>query len=427
MFSDRMNGIRGVFLPLVLILTPLSEAQEPPPAPAPAPPAAPADPAPVVGEVTANDVYVRSGPSLNHYTVTKLSAGQRVTIVGEQPEWYEILPPDGTFSLVSEQYVDTPDGVAGVINGENVRARAGSLLSEDKYTVQVMLSRGAQVRIIGRTADGFYKIAPPAGAALWISRQFVEVVPGTLVDLEAGQGKSSPGSPAGAGPQAATPTSAAGSASGASSGDLAAVPLSKHRDRLEELDQAMRSELEKPLPQRELSALIAQYQQVADQPDDELAGQYASIRVDQLKSMADMIAAVDRLRSLNESTEAERKEALRQRTEMVNPARTIPTGFDVQGELRKSAVFADTPGNRRYRLVDPRSSYHRTLAYVVIPEDSSINPDDFLGRYVGVRAIEKKLQTGLVDPVPVYVAAEIIAIEDSAVGLDNASANSAGP
>ena len=61
------------------------------------------------GEVTANDVYVRSGPSLNHYTICKLPAGHRVQIVGDRGDWYEVLPPEGTFSLISSEYVDTVD------------------------------------------------------------------------------------------------------------------------------------------------------------------------------------------------------------------------------------------------------------------------------------------------------------------------------
>ena len=36
------------------------------------------------GEVTGNDVYVRSGPSLNHYPVCKLNAGTRIAVVGEE-------------------------------------------------------------------------------------------------------------------------------------------------------------------------------------------------------------------------------------------------------------------------------------------------------------------------------------------------------
>src|SRR5512147_1454717 len=57
-------------------------------------------------EINANDVYVRSGDSLNHYTIIKLKAGDRVSVVSERGDWYEILPPEGTFSLISGDYVD---------------------------------------------------------------------------------------------------------------------------------------------------------------------------------------------------------------------------------------------------------------------------------------------------------------------------------
>ncbi|GAG00500.1 unnamed protein product, partial [marine sediment metagenome] len=72
-----------------------------------------------VGEVTGNDVYVRSGGSLNHYPVCKLKAGDRLTIVSGRGNWYEILPPEGVFSLISGEYVDTVDNKDGVVNGNN--------------------------------------------------------------------------------------------------------------------------------------------------------------------------------------------------------------------------------------------------------------------------------------------------------------------
>ena len=126
-----------------------------------------------IGEINANDVYVRSGDSQNHYTVCKLSAGNRVTVVSERGEWLEILPPAGTFSLISGDYVDRVDDHSGVVNGTNVRVRAGSLISDDKYTVQAMLGKGDKVTIVGSNPDGFLRIEPPTGATLWVSRSFV--------------------------------------------------------------------------------------------------------------------------------------------------------------------------------------------------------------------------------------------------------------
>jgi hypothetical protein len=34
--------------------------------------------------------------------------------------------------------------------------------------------------------------------------------------------------------------------------------------------------------------------------------------------------------------------------------------------------------------------------------------EEFVGKYVGVRASDKRLQVGGVNPVPIYVAAEIV-------------------
>ncbi|MFQ5495759.1 MAG: SH3 domain-containing protein, partial [Phycisphaerae bacterium] len=52
-------------------------------------------------EVTAADVYVRSGPSANHYPVDKVKAGARVTVVGQMGDWLEILPIDTAYSFIS--------------------------------------------------------------------------------------------------------------------------------------------------------------------------------------------------------------------------------------------------------------------------------------------------------------------------------------
>jgi len=125
-----------------------------------------APPRPVIatGEVVGDDVYVRSGPSMNHYTVCKLDAGQRVAILGERGAWYEIIPPEGVSSLISGEYVDSPDGKTGVVNGNNVRVRAGSLLNGSKYTVQTMLSRGADVTIVGKDPRRVLADHPPFGS-----------------------------------------------------------------------------------------------------------------------------------------------------------------------------------------------------------------------------------------------------------------------
>ena len=65
-------------------------------------------------------------------------------------------------------------------------------------------------------------------------------------------------------------------------------------------------------------------------------------------------------------------------------------------------------GPKRYRLIDPALDVPRTLCYVEIPEDSTLDATAFLGQTVGIRAREKYLQTGDVDPVVIVVAEDIV-------------------
>ena len=62
------------------------------------------------GEVTGNDVYVRSGESANPYPVGKPIAGARVTTVVERGEWHETKTPAGTLRSIHGDEVATSYG-----------------------------------------------------------------------------------------------------------------------------------------------------------------------------------------------------------------------------------------------------------------------------------------------------------------------------
>ena len=360
------------------------------------------------GEVTGSDVYVRSGPSLNHYTVLKLEAGSRVTVVGENGEWYEILPPAEAFSLVSGDYIDSSDGKHGVVNGNNVRVRAGSLLNENKYTVQTLLSKGAEVTIVGRNADGFLRIAPPEGATVWVNRSFIEMVPGSLLKLES-EVAATPADGTKTGSEGDTSADDAASAMPAS--PFTGYPITELRTELELIDRAAQTELEKPVMERRLEALVARYQVIAEQVEDEFAQQYAAARVRQLTDMAAVIDTVRQMRKVNEQAESRRREYLQGRAKIRETLPEIPTGLDVKGVLRTSALYpADSP-LQRFRLVDTSGPTDRTIAYIEVPVGTAIDAKAFLDQYVGVRASSKRLQQGGVDPVAIYVAGEIVPIE----------------
>jgi hypothetical protein len=419
-------------------------------------PDSPAVPASTQGEITHNDVYVRSGPSMNHYPICKLRAGDRVTIVAKLGEWLKILPPPGTFSLISGDYVDSFDNQSGTVNGDNVRVRAGSLLNDQKYTVQTMVSKGAGVKILGRNPDGFLKIEPPPSAAVWVHGSYVSYVPEGLLLLEAeadrpvvtGVGAADPsgasvyqktavdrgGKPGPAltgDPDGMVPGSRRGKASLASApaaaggtdpregedalnplSPLASVPETAQRNVLEDLDDQARAELRKPAAERDLESIINGYRPIAEQTEDELAKSYAEARIKQLTAMAEIVETLRKIRELGESTESKRREFMEERANADFVSLPVAhTGFDAQGQLRVSALYPPGSLPRRYRLIDPSTESGQTIGYVELPEGSPIEIDQFLGEYVGVRASEKRVQVGGVDPVPVFVARELVLLQ----------------
>ena len=396
---------------------------------APSAAAPPAEEADYVGEIISDNVNVRSGPSTNYYRVTKLDAGNRVRVIGREGDWLALAPPDGCYSLIADTYVDAADGVSGVVNGDNVRVRVGSLLEPNQYyACQMKLSRGAEVEIRGHAGEfgvdrqGYYKIVPPDGAKLWVSAQYVQRVPEELLELEAA-GRRALRAPPGAGPAASASTdapaasdadTAAATITEAADPAVVAASIKNHRAQIEQIDADLKAELAKPLFRRDLEPIMARFAPLANQTLDEFTALYAATRIAHLTDMVEMIEAVARVRELGEQVKTDRKAALTARAGIRPVAPAIKEGFDAEGELRYSAIYDSPAGPQRYRLTDPAVALPRTIGYVEIPPNSNIHVTDYLGRIVGVRARQITLQTGGVDPVPIYLASEIVVLEKAA-------------
>ncbi len=386
----------------------------------PAEPAAePASPAvafvPYVGEVTGDSVYVRSGPSTNYYTVGKVNAGQRVTVLDEKESWVGIAPPAGCFSLIDVRYVDRDrDPTVGIVNGERVNVRAGADGVRDPYAVQMQLERGAHVRILGDFPNGFLRIEPPQGAKLWVFGQYVQRVEGADVPVA-----STADTPA----DAPVPTTQPAGETATTSADttritVPAAPPGAKTDKgdravLEALEAAVKAEMTRPLFERNVRPLAEKFQALANQTKDEYTAHYARTRVAQLQDLADTIESVKKAYDVHGGIAGEREQFARERERIKTVRIREPEGFAAEGELRESAVYASPTGPRRYRLLDPGKDVTRTLAYVEIPPDSSIDVTKYLGRRVGVRARTKQLKVDSVDPVPIIVADELVLLEEA--------------
>ncbi len=111
---------------------------------------------PDVRTVIAREVLVRSGPSESFYPTSRLSYGERVTIVKQPPGsqqagWLAIVPPHGSFSWISQRFVkEIQPGTAEVIADTPVPILVGSSESKDEPNKEgTQAKRGEQVVIIG--------------------------------------------------------------------------------------------------------------------------------------------------------------------------------------------------------------------------------------------------------------------------------------
>jgi hypothetical protein len=143
---------------------------------------------PYMAEITGDNLYVRSGPGTNFYHCGKLNKGDKVKIIGKQFSWARVVPPAGSFSWISIQYVsiDPDNATVGSVTGDRIRVYAGSDFVKTLYskTLQGKLDKGDKVKLLGEQMDDYYKIVPPSFAYLWVSinftkplKQVIEVTP----------------------------------------------------------------------------------------------------------------------------------------------------------------------------------------------------------------------------------------------------------
>lgn len=402
------------------------------------------------GRMTGDNVYVRSGPHLNYYPVTKLNRGDPLTVVGEQYGWYEILPPEGTYSLVDKTYVDR-SGDKGVLNG-TTWVTAGSNFDDRKYAKQVKLQRGDEVRILAEV-DDFYKISPPKGAHLWVKSDFVDVggasVPKSgdsdrIIEIvPPGQALTGDGP----GGTSSTTTRPSGSGVGGSgivfrNGDpaepiapppqpLATRPataqLGKYQMQISVIEAEIEAEALSPPGQRDYSPMISKLQPIAAQEEDEVSSLYAEARIAQLEQFAKVREAVNRVRELTESALKDAN-AIRQGRSPLDPVRIEPVDeIAVRGEIRVSNLYEGMAGRpRRWRVVEPGSGYSaKTLAYIEVPPGSPIDPVQYYGKYVGIRASDRRMMKAGVQPMPVYMVQEIVVLDPESRSRNRSGAGSA--
>ncbi len=186
------------------------------------PAVAPTESKAYIGLITADRVYVRSGPAGIYYPVCYLQKDQQVIVrevLKGKNDWAKIEPTAQCFSYIAKEFVelkelerpiaarveategmeDTPaapavrtgmmgtdlaalvgkEAIMGEVTGNAVRVRAGSMriAPEMATQVQLKLNKGDKVRVIG-VRDNYYKIISPSNAYFWVSLDFIKKLEG---------------------------------------------------------------------------------------------------------------------------------------------------------------------------------------------------------------------------------------------------------
>ncbi|MGB8226552.1 MAG: hypothetical protein WCE45_06795 [Sedimentisphaerales bacterium] len=293
---------------------------------------------PYVGEILGSEVNLRSGPGMNFYSCGKISSPARVVVVGQKYSWAQILPPPGSFSWIFKQYVETDPnnpGV-GVVNGDNVRVYAGSdeLEPMRSDSVQINLSTGQKVRIIGEAVGDYYKIAPPEGSTLWTTSQYVKFIRSAdEIDIK-------------------IPQIADANASGTPeliTGQIEAT--SRELEQYYTLEKQFETEKTKPLDEQDFSKIKAELTALMNDPNSGKAGDYAKYLIRNVERCE--LAKESKTIVEGQKTELEQKlTEIEKANEEKKKTLADTSKYAIVGIFRQSLVYEGQSETKRYLVVD---------------------------------------------------------------------------
>lgn len=317
---------------------------------------------PYIAEVAADNVNIRSGPGTNYYSCGKLSKADRVKVVGSQFSWSRIVPPAGSFSWISMQYVsiDPDNPTVGIVTGDAVRIYAGSdkVKPIHSTTVQMKLSRSDKVELLGEQKGDYYKIVPPAGTYLWVSTEYTELLGSVgefpLVVERPGEIEPDTG---------------------------VAVPTDIEAEKLKEyyaLQKQVKAEQAEPMGKQDYTDIKKAFLELAGDKEAGKAGRYSALAIERIKrfELAGAVARELRLQDAQLQQVQQRIDKARARklTEVQDLGR-----FVVVGRLQASSIYGPETGLRHYRLIDDSG---KTICYA-LPSGSASKMD--LGRLIDRR------------------------------------------
>ncbi len=335
---------------------------------------------PYIGEITANNVMVRSGPGRHYYHCARVNKGDRLKVVASQFTWSRIVPPTGTFSWVSKQYVDinTDNPDYGTINSQ-ARIWAGSpeLRPLHSTSLQMKLEKDDTVRLLGEELDGYYKIVPPEGAYLWVSSQFIQPAENTAPPAPA-QEPAAPAAPQQAPQQPQVEP--------VDINETLAVVDSNISVESEQLQKyyAIKDQIEaektKPIGKQSYRDIKAELKKIINTKDADKAARFSEVALEQVERYELAVMVFGAVKNQNQQLE-QTMDKIESAKKTKKENMTDLGRYTVIGTFEVSNIFNDT-GKSYYRLLDETG---KTLCYAT-PADAADDKDyqEMVGRRVGV-------------------------------------------
>jgi len=363
-----------------------------------------ADDFPYDGVITENEAYVRSGNKRSFYPTDRLSRGDRVVVVRQDPGgWLMIKPPPGSFSWIPTRYVRRVNSRRGRVTDNNVIVRVGSKFDDIHDAFQRRLSEGDEVQILGskmlRMDERFvemYKIMPPRGEHRWIRSHLVMpaesngsiiVENSNMRETEFATEKVGEETESNGEQVFASSSKIKGPSSGVRRTGPAREEIVIDRQRLDELDRELDRMLKRPKQEWDFEKVELSYEELAETTVHPAISNHVEFRLQSIarykrsaESYQSQLAEVLRITKQAE----ERDRQLRDKGRTTTRSRPISKAprFDGAGIIGKTT---DRSGRLpRHVLMAPNG---RVLSYLVA--GNKIDLDLYIGRAMGLRGERK--------------------------------------
>ncbi len=342
---------------------------------------------PYIAQITGDDVYIRSGPGTQYYRCGKLNKTNRVKVVGSQFSWSRIVPPKGSFSWISKQYVniDAENSTIGTVTGDAVRVYAGSPDYKPIHstTLQLKFNKGDKVRLLGEEKGDYYKIAPPTSAYLWVSTRYTH----PLGQVDQDTIKTA---------QTEIPKTEITEKVITEVDEIVVTPAPIVSDgqflkQYYQLEKQIKEERKKPFDKQNYGQFKKELAAVANNKQAGKAARYAQFAIKQIESL-ELALAVSKDLRLQDEKLRKVKEGI-EKTSKAKMAKIPDLGkFAVIGKLQTSILYASDSKLPHYRIIDDAG---KTLCYAVAAKDAKkLDLSGYVGTKVGlIGKIEPHIET----------------------------------